>query len=97
MSYPKSVSGRSLATESSDSTNPMPPNAATRRHGTSLRAILPTRTPSIARMVAMRPAVATWPAALFFERSRSYSRTQPSGTWTNSRKAVTRSPETVVA
>ena len=45
----------------------------------------------------MRPAVATWPAALFFERSRSYSRTQPSGTWTNSRKAVTRSPETVVA
>ena len=49
----------------------MPPKPATSRHGTSLRTIFVTSTASIARNVAMRPAVATWPAASFFERSFS--------------------------
>ncbi len=71
VSYPNSVRGRSFRTDSSASTNAMPPKAATSRQGTSLRTIFATRTASIARKVATRPAVATWPAASFFERSFS--------------------------
>ncbi len=71
VSYPHSVSGSSLSADASERTNPIPPKAPTRRHGTSLSAIFETSTPSMARIVTKRPKVATWPAASFLDRRRS--------------------------
>jgi hypothetical protein len=62
--------GRSFKFESSDRTIPTAPNAATTLQRTSLRTILTINRPIIASTVTKSAAVATCPAASFFERRR---------------------------